>query len=43
MNKEIVAHCETCRFRYICFPNVDDFEISMRECLCDSENYEMEQ
>ena len=35
--------CSTCRYRYIHFPNMDDFEISMQECLCDGEYYEEEQ
>lgn len=35
--------CSTCRYRYIHFPNMDDFEISMQECLCDGEDYEEEQ
>lgn len=30
--------CITCRYRYIHFPNMDDFEISMQECLCDGED-----
>ena len=34
--------CSTCRYRYIHFPNMDDFEISMQECLCDGEDYEEE-
>lgn len=25
------------------FPGMDDFEISMQECLCDGEDYEEEQ
>ena len=35
--------CSTCRYRYLHFPNMDDFEISMQECLCDGEDYEEEQ
>ena len=35
--------CATCRYRYIHVPNMDDFEISMQECLCDGEDYEEEQ
>ena len=35
--------CSTCRYRYIHFPNMDDFEIFMQECLCDGEYYEEEQ
>jgi len=35
--------CSTCRYRYIHFPNMEDFEISMQECLCDGEDYEEEQ
>ena len=34
--------CTTCRYRYIHFPNMDDWEISMQECLCDGEDYEEE-
>ena len=35
--------CSTCRYRYAHFPGMDDFEISMQECLCDGEDYEEEQ
>lgn len=35
--------CTTCRYRYLHFPGIDDFEISMQECLCDGEDYEEEQ
>lgn len=35
--------CSTCRYRYIHFPNMDDFEVSMQECLCDGEDYEKEE
>lgn len=35
--------CSNCRYRYIHFPNMDDYEISMQECLCDGEYYEEEQ
>ena len=35
--------CLTCRYRYIHFPNMDDFEISMQECLCGGKDYEQEQ
>ena len=34
--------CVTCRYRYVHFPNMDDYEISMQECLCDGEDYEEE-
>lgn len=40
---ENCTDCTTCRYRYIHFPNMDDFEISMQECLCDGEDYEEEQ
>lgn len=32
----------TCRYRYIRFHNMDNFEISMQKCLCDGEDYEEE-
>lgn len=35
--------CSTCRYRYLHFPNMDDFEVSMQEPLCDGEDYEEEQ
>lgn len=35
--------CSIRRYRYIHFPGMDDFEISMQECLCDGEDYEEEQ
>ena len=35
--------CVTCRYRYIHFPNMDDFEISKQECLCNGADYEEEQ
>lgn len=35
--------CSTCRYRYIHFPGMDDFGISMQECRCDGEDYEEEQ
>lgn len=34
--------CTICRYRYLHFSNMDDFEISMQECLCDGEYYEEE-
>ncbi len=34
--------CLTCRWRYLHFPNMDDFEISMQKCLCNGEDYEEE-
>lgn len=34
--------CTSCRHRYIHFPCMDEFEISMQECLCDGEDYEEE-
>ncbi len=40
---DICYDCTTCRYRYIHFPNMDDYEISMQECLCDGEDYEEEQ
>ena len=39
---ENCTDCTTCRYRYLHFPNMDDFEISMQECLCDGEDYEEE-
>lgn len=30
--------CSLCRYRNIHFPNMDDHEISMQECLCDGED-----
>ena len=40
---EKCTDCTTCRWKYVHFPNLDDWEISMQECLCDGEDYEMEQ
>ena len=34
--------CSTCVNRHIHFPDMDDNEISMQECLCDGEDYEEE-
>ena len=35
--------CTTCRYRHLHFPNMDDYDISMQECLCDGEDYEEEE
>ena len=35
--------CITCRWRYSCFPCLDEFEISKRNCKCGGENYDQEQ
>lgn len=35
--------CTICRYKYIHFPCMDDWEISMQECLCDGEDYEKEE
>jgi len=32
--------CSTCCHRHLHFPDMDDLEISMQECLCDGEDYE---
>lgn len=32
--------CSKCVNRHIHFPDMDDNEISMQECLCDGEDYE---
>lgn len=32
--------CSTCQHKHIHFPDMDDNEISMQECLCDGEDYE---
>lgn len=34
--------CLTCLHRHIHFPNMEDNEISMQECLCDGEDCEEE-
>lgn len=36
------SYTDSSRYRYIHFPNMDDWEISMQECLCDGEDYEEE-
>ncbi len=35
--------CATCRHRGIHFPGMGDDEISMQECLCDGEDYEVDE
>ncbi len=35
--------CSTCRHRHLHFPDMDDDEISMQECRCDGEYYEVEE
>ncbi len=34
--------CSTCCHRHLHFPDMDDYEISIQECLCDGEYYEEE-
>lgn len=34
--------CSICWRRDVCFPGMDDNEISMQECRCDGEDYEEE-
>ena len=36
------VECSTCVNRHIHFPDMDDNEIYMQECLCDGEDYEEE-
>lgn len=34
--------CSTCIYRHQHFPDMDDSEIFVQECLCDGEDYEEE-
>lgn len=34
--------CSTCIHRYQHFPDMEDSEIFVQECLCDGEDYEEE-
>lgn len=35
--------CITCRYRYSCYPCMDDFEISRHENRCNGKDYEKEE
>lgn len=35
--------CTECRWKYACFPCMDDYEISKQKCTCSGNDYEKEE